>query len=50
MLDLTFQARYHCGHSAHYRGFKLATRTLVVSVLDNDLYSHIPQALRFYFI
>ena len=44
------KTRYQRGHSAHYRGFKLATSTFVLSILDVDLYSYIPQALRFYYI
>ena len=37
------------GHSTHYRGLKLASSTLLLSILDVDFHSHIPQALRFYF-
>ena len=32
------------------RGFKLATSTFVLSKLDVYLHTHIPQALRFYYI
>ena len=45
MVILRSKARNQCGHSAHYRGLKLATSTFVLSILDVDLY--IPQALRF---
>ena len=44
------KARYQRGHNALYRGFKLATSTFVLSTLDVYLYSHILQALRFYYI
>ena len=36
------------GHSAQYSDFKLATSTFVLSIFELYLYSHIPQALRFY--
>ena len=58
MVDVGGKARYQRGHSdgreerhtAHYCRFKLATSTFVLSMLDNDFYSNIPQALRFYYI
>ena len=37
----------HSGHSAHYHGFKFTTSTFVLSLLDIDLCSHMPQALCF---
>ena len=48
MVVLMGKARYQRNHSAHYRGFKLATSMFVLSILDINLYSHIPQALHFY--
>ena len=36
--------------STHYCGFKLATCTYVLSILDIDLYSNIQQALHFCYI
>ena len=49
MVDLRDKARYQRGHSAHYRNFKLATSTFVLSIIDVDFYSHIPQVLHFYY-
>ena len=34
--------------NAHFNGFKLATSTYVLSILDVCHLSHIPQALRFH--
>ena len=42
-----YTARYQPCHSVHFRSFKLATSTFVLSILDVDLYTQIPQALRF---
>ena len=36
--SLKGKARYQRGHSAQYSGFKLATSTFVLSVLDSDVY------------
>ena len=49
MAMLKDNARNQRGHSAYYHGFKLAICSFVLSILDVDLYSHIPQALRFYY-
>ena len=37
---------YQRGHGAHIHGFKLATSTFVLSLLNVHLYYHIQQALR----
>ena len=37
-------------YSALYRGFKLATSMFVLSTFDVYFFSHIPQALHFYYI
>ena len=47
MVDLRGKALYQRGYTARYCGFKLATSTVVLSILDVYHYSHIPQALRF---
>ena len=47
MIDVMDKACYQHGHGTHFRGFNLATSTFVLSILDVDLYSYIPQALRF---
>ena len=49
MVDFRGKARYQHCYSAHYRGFRLVTSTFVLCILNVDLYSHIPQALRFHF-
>ena len=48
VVVLRVKVRYQCGNNAHHRGFKLATNTFVLSILDVDLYSHIPQELHVY--
>ena len=40
MVDLGGNAYYQRGHSALYRGFKLATSTFVLSTLDVYLHSN----------
>ena len=38
------KAHYQRGYNAHYCGFKLDTKTFVLSIPDVDLYSNIKQA------